>query len=206
MKENINTKEHWDQRYSGMGVNLPCPEVWKHLLQSFYWSDLQDDGHNKILDVGCGVGLGLRLINLLYPHKKLYGVDISERAIDRLKRDLPNAILKCEQVPPLSFSDNFFDTVICTEVLEHLEKPQDLLKEIARVLKDNGDFLVTVPNDCLGDHPEHLHQWEERDFIAFLEEHGFFPVDVKIFPLNSSTEILFVKALRKRPPSAREVI
>lgn len=46
----------------------------------------------------------------------------------------------------LPFRDDAFDLVICTEVLEHLLWPHRLLAEIARVLKPDGQALISVPN------------------------------------------------------------
>ena len=44
----------------------------------------------------------------------------------------------------LPFKDNVFDTIISTEVLEHLENPQIFVNEIYRVLKHNGAFFLTT--------------------------------------------------------------
>lgn len=46
----------------------------------------------------------------------------------------------------LPFATKSFDTIICTEVLEHLLWPQQLLKECNRVLIDRGKVLISVPN------------------------------------------------------------
>ncbi|MEM0385482.1 MAG: class I SAM-dependent methyltransferase [Nitrososphaeria archaeon] len=46
----------------------------------------------------------------------------------------------------LPFKDQSFSEIICTEVLEHLESPIKALKEMRRVLKNNGVIVVTVPN------------------------------------------------------------
>jgi SAM-dependent methyltransferase len=46
----------------------------------------------------------------------------------------------------LPFSEEVFDLVICTEVLEHLLWPHELLKEAHRVLSSNGKILLSVPN------------------------------------------------------------
>lgn len=44
----------------------------------------------------------------------------------------------------LPFEDNVFDTIVSTEVLEHLEKPQIFVNEIHRILKPNGTFFLTT--------------------------------------------------------------
>lgn len=46
----------------------------------------------------------------------------------------------------LPFDDASFDLVICTEVLEHMLWPQNLLREMVRVLRPNGSLIASVPN------------------------------------------------------------
>ena len=46
----------------------------------------------------------------------------------------------------LPYSDNSFDAVVSLEVIEHLENPRHLIREIARILKVNGRCLITTPN------------------------------------------------------------
>jgi SAM-dependent methyltransferase len=47
---------------------------------------------------------------------------------------------------PLPFADGVFDTVVCSEILEHILSPDQLLREILRVLKPGGRVILTVPN------------------------------------------------------------
>jgi len=46
----------------------------------------------------------------------------------------------------LGFRDSLFDRIVCFEVLEHLESPIKALKEFKRVLKENGEIIISVPN------------------------------------------------------------
>lgn len=63
----------------------------------------------------------------------------------------------CEQLP---FADGSFDAVVCTEVLEHLPRPGECLREIRRVLKDGGVAYISVPQSW----PLH---YEPRDYWRF---------------------------------------
>jgi len=60
----------------------------------------------------------------------------------------------------LPFGDFAVDTVLCTEVLEHLEEPELALKEFARVLRPGGTILITAPFIW------HIHE-EPRDFFRY---------------------------------------
>jgi len=58
--------------------------------------------------------------------------------------------------------DNYFDTALCTAVLEHLEETSDVTKETHRVLKAGGYAIYTVPFFW------HLHE-EPRDFYRYTK-------------------------------------
>ena len=93
-----------------------------------------------LLDVPAGEGaLAARLIDAgfevrccdLYPEIfRLDGVDIDQGNLDA---ELP-------------FIDDSFDYVTCLEGLEHIENPQQAMREFARVLKSGGHLIVSVPN------------------------------------------------------------
>ena len=63
----------------------------------------------------------------------------------------------------LPFNDNNFDTIISTQVLEHVEKPWIMVKEIHRVLKKNGICVLTAPFLC----PYHA---DPNDYFRYTTE------------------------------------
>jgi methionine biosynthesis protein MetW len=97
---------------------------------------------NMILDVGCGNGYQMEPFTEV---NMVYGLDISEANIDKaLSRGIKAILHDIEE--PFPFEDDFFDIVVCSEVLEHLFFPEKVLQECYRVLKAEGYFIVTVPN------------------------------------------------------------
>ncbi len=95
----------------------------------------------KILDLGCGEGSRLSMIA-----KKGYGVDISQVAIRRAKRYGRSYKFIKMDLAKLKFPDEMFDLIYSAYVLEHLEKPETMLKEAVRVLKKNGSLILLAPN------------------------------------------------------------
>ncbi len=98
----------------------------------------------KVLDIGCAYGI---MLQKFPKHFEKYGIDISQFAIEKAKQRLPDATLKVtgaeEKFP---FQDNFFDIIICNDVIEHIEKPDLLLKNIHQVLKPGGILYINTPN------------------------------------------------------------
>lgn len=103
---------------------------------------------DRILDVGCGEGYILNRI------KKgiLFGLDISDTALSSAKEKLKNKsniyLLK-NNVQNTPFKDNSFDKILCTELLEHVISPENVVSEIARVSKKDAIIVITIPNEGL---------------------------------------------------------
>lgn len=79
----------------------------------------------------------------------LHSCDINERdvaAARALNRDLDNVEYRVEDGQALSYPDEWFDTVVCLEVIEHVADPQALLGEIRRVLRPGGRLVLTCPS------------------------------------------------------------
>jgi len=95
-----------------------------------------------ILDAGCGSGAILEFLG----HKKVTGVDIGRGFIQFCSLKYPHAKFYEANLEKLPFEDNSFDTVICSEVIEHLEHPEKAIREFRRVLRSNGELILTTPN------------------------------------------------------------
>ena len=77
--------------------------------------------------------------------------------------ELPNVEFRQAEVPPLDFPKQSFDCVISFQVIEHIQRDGDFVREIARVLRPGGRFIVTTPNA-----PMSLtrNPWHVREYTA----------------------------------------
>jgi len=87
----------------------------------------------KILDVGCA---DKPYEKWLKDKKEYIGIDITAG---------PKVDFVISHLKPWPFQDDYFDSVICTQVLEHVDNLDKVLGEITRVLKPGGLCIVTVP-------------------------------------------------------------
>ena len=98
------------------------------------------------LDLGCGTGEMLKLILQEDTHKELCVIDLSEKMLAVAKSKLPEQVkLILGDSESLPFSDNAFDVVYCNDSFHHYPAPQNVLREVYRVLKPGGTFLM---GDC----------------------------------------------------------
>ena len=92
-----------------------------------------------LLDVGCGMG---RLLERL-PDYQRYGMDISAPYLSyAVKVGAEVCLAKVEDMP---YRDGFFDTVVCTDVLEHVIDLNAAILQLFRVVKHGGHLVLRVP-------------------------------------------------------------
>ena len=120
----------------------------------------------KILDVGCGK----KIYRNIFPENEYLGIDVkvSGRKNEEKYADM---YFDGENIP---FEDNYFDFIICTEVLEHCTNPSKLISEIYRVLKAKGRALITVPF-IWGEHeiPYDFRRYTSYGFKKDIKKVGF---------------------------------
>lgn len=100
----------------------------------------------KVLDIGCGNGnISLYLGSLGF---HVHGVDISKKAIEKARslntyKHVQFDVLSAEEIRE---DYGKYEAIICSEVLEHLHRPSDLLDVLYDILTPEGTLIVTVPN------------------------------------------------------------
>ena len=95
---------------------------------------LSPQKNDIICDLGCGDGnLSKDIVKKV---KEVHGVDISPTRVKRAQKKGIKAI--CSDACFTPFESDFFDKVICTEVIEHIMEPKKLIREINRILKEGG--------------------------------------------------------------------
>jgi ubiquinone/menaquinone biosynthesis C-methylase UbiE len=98
----------------------------------------------RVLDVACGTGQWLLAVHDAGCHTA--GIDISSKAIEICKINLPDGEFYTGQAETLPFEDKRFNLVSCLGALEHFLDPSHALKEMVRTATDDAYFLLLVPN------------------------------------------------------------
>ena len=158
--------------------------VQRWLINRFYNATIEmmaKTNGNPLLDVGCGEGLSIQNISRKKQEFRTYGMDLSFLAVQLAKKLHNQSMFIQGNVINLPFKDESFQLVICLEVLEHLEKPEQGLRELSRV---SGSYiLISVPNEPYfqianlirgknisrwGNDIGHLQHWSAKRFIKFI--------------------------------------
>jgi len=130
-----------------------------------------------VLEVACGVGLGLPYISRRARH--VVGGDIDEKNF-RLAWEInqgQDRVAPCRfDAQSLPFADRCFDTVILFEALYYLPNPEEVVREVRLVLRAGGVLLIcTVNKDWGGFNPSpcSVHGFSAAESVRLLEDTGF---------------------------------
>ena len=101
----------------------------------------------RVLDVGCSIGSLGRRIKGVY-NATVFGIEIDNEMAKIAKKYLDKVIIS--DVEKINFDKYFkpkyFDCIIFADVLEHLKDPWSVLKNIKKILKDDGFVIASIPN------------------------------------------------------------
>ncbi len=134
-----------------------------------------------VLDAACGVGYGTAY--LAETARWVVGVDLDPGAVDYARRRYggENVEFRQENVLELDLSDATFDVVCSFETIEHVDEPERFAREVARLLRPEGLFVVSTPRANRTTHdpenPHHRVEFSQLDFEALLRR-SFAQVDL----------------------------
>lgn len=101
----------------------------------------------SLLDVGCGEGeLLLHILSQRPDLKTVTGMDVSLTAVLAAKKRLPDGVFCAGDANALPFAPESFDIVTCLNLLEHVESPVRLLREVYRALRPGGHVILSTPS------------------------------------------------------------
>jgi SAM-dependent methyltransferase len=201
-----------NRRGKSVGVRLvkltgkrPYPIHPKHLVEQAWhdWYLPYLDRGDFVLDVGCSNGA--HLVRAAAACRSIVGFDYDLRQLAIAGRSIREQALARARVfawditRPFPFPDRTFEKALFLDVIEHLLPRVDVLREIHRVLKDDGRLLVSGPNResswrrtlraaglfAYSD-PDHKVEYTREEFLAELAAAGFEP-DGAVMPVVLDT-------------------
>lgn len=132
----------------------------------------------KLFEVGCGEG------ELLVRLGRVLGGDTSPLVLKEARRRHPHLVVSAQSAYALALRDRSVDLLVACEVLEHLERPEEALCEMRRVLRRRA--ILSVPREPiwrllnlarrkyvreLGNTPGHVQHYSRASFLKLVEKH-----------------------------------
>jgi SAM-dependent methyltransferase len=182
-----------DPKEIGIGSRLIAD-----LTAQLYHENLQRHAKGRLLDLACG--------NV--PFFLAYRDYISDNiCVDWTSTLHKNNYLdfECDLTKPLPFKDEEFDTIILSDVLEHIPQPETLWKEMFRILSVDGKIIMNVPfYYCLHEQPHDYYRYTEFALRRFVENSGLKVIQLE--PVGGAPEIMadiFAKNILRVPKIGR---
>ncbi|TAN32296.1 class I SAM-dependent methyltransferase [bacterium] len=122
----------------------PKPWYLNGLKLRYLLADLRGV-HGSVLDVGCGAGSVAKAVKRERPDLRVLGCDLSRSALSVASESPDGVDFRLATAERLPFDDGEFDFVWIFDVLEHVEAPEPVLREVARVLRPGGGFHIVLP-------------------------------------------------------------
>lgn len=129
--------------YVGKWMNALNKEMYQMIYEHLNFKDA-----HQILEIGIGNGLFLRNISSKHPNIQFSGIDISKTMIRHAKRmnkrfiQINRVIIKYGNANSIPFPNDSFDSIYSANTIYFWTDPEQILKEVSRVLKPNGQFLL----------------------------------------------------------------
>ncbi|MBE5953115.1 MAG: glycosyltransferase [Lachnospiraceae bacterium] len=172
MKENVNEIFTGERFVPGVEDDEITIEHYQR-----YESIVEIVRDKVVVDAACGEGYGTSILGKTA--KSVVGIDISEEAVERAKREYETDNVKYQvgDISKLDLEDSSIDVFVSFETIEHVNKElqKKFVSEVSRVLKDDGVFVISSPNkaiysDFFGYNNEfHVCEMYKDEFVELLQ-------------------------------------
>jgi SAM-dependent methyltransferase len=190
MPQSADLKAAYESAYSNGGLyqqhldEVPGLQATGASDQGFYRNRIflkryKPEPGDRLLEIGCGVGAFLVAARSLGWSPE--GIDVSGPALRHAAAN--NFPVQCGSLEDFNFPARTFKAVVAWEVLEHLPNPMAALQKIRNILRPEGVFVCSVPNESrfvprfgtgpAGLPPIHLNYWTPESFKRFARINGF---------------------------------
>lgn len=200
-------------------LHLDIPLFFRFVAPFFsmikYRNSIRFIPDGRALDIGCGNGKFMVVMNSI--GWQFEGVELSLNAV-KACRSVGLKVFHGD-LKTAAYENNYFDLITARQLIEHIPDPNNLLREIVRILKKKGRLVMETPNSkALGrkwfgtrwyadDVPRHLVLFHTANLNRLAEQHGLRLVDTRMF---TSPKIIlnswdYLRDNRKTPSKKRKL-
>jgi predicted TPR repeat methyltransferase len=162
--------------------------------------------NKKLLDVGCGAGLGLEYLSLIV--KKVNGIDYEKSNIKiakEINKNIKNIHLEQMDAHKTRFKNNYFEVLSAMQVVQYLNI-ELFFKEVKRILCKKGVLVFSIPNierkDGFKKSKYSVKYHTTKEYLEMLKKNGFEAKAYGIFPIQGNANNQTIKTLILRTINA----
>jgi O-antigen biosynthesis protein len=145
-------------------ANDPTSELWGEHRSRYRFAARFVSGQ-RVLDMACGAGLGLSILEAARAWP--VGVDYDAHALSEVRATMDSTHLICADAARLPFPNASVDAVVSFETIEHVPDAGAMVAELRRVLKPGGQLVLSTPNKAFGPPERHTaNKFHIREFTA----------------------------------------
>ena len=137
--------EHKQKLYIGAARDASLPKTMEIVLGKL--RRMGAFSGERLLDVGCGSGVFTRELGRNF--REVHGIDVQEGCLEQFRatvKDDDRFVISNMSASDMAFPDDYFETIVTIETLEHIPDLRGAARGIVRVLRRGGELLITVPN------------------------------------------------------------
>jgi SAM-dependent methyltransferase len=151
------------------------------IIAEYYGNNIPKYAKGKLLDLGCGQAP-------LYEAYKPFVESITCVDWEKSPHNINHIDITCDLSKPLPISDMQYDTIILSDVLEHIPEPKSLISELFRVMNPEGILFINVPfYYCIHEAPNDYYRYTKYALQRFLTENNFHILEIT--PIGGSIEV-----------------
>ncbi len=162
-------------------------EDWRGILINRFYSKLKEG--TKVLDLGTGFLSNLEiLVDTVIFKATVWTVDINKEPLNKAIKNYAKYV-KLGRLKPvqasaeeLPFEDNFFDLVVSTLLMHHIENIPKALREMYRVLKEGGTLIIVdwdVSGQVFTPHSKEQLEASKKEVLSYIGKLGLKEYDVE---------------------------
>jgi len=186
MAEEDSAKIMKDEEYSKKLIRMYEKKEVKDYFEDFF--KFSDVSNRCVLDAGCGIGYASK--RLKDKDNRVLSFDTNVQSINYAKETIKIPYPLLASVNNVPFKDKVFDNIYFLDVLEHLHDPLGALRELYRVLKDEGELILITPNGLIRKLLDiilrkdivditHIKEFTLKELKALIAKAGFTTIDIK---------------------------
>ena len=125
-------------------IDITPDRLQNKIAIEFIEQHISKDKKLKLLDVGSADNI----IKYHLPENiEYYSLDLPKKEQDEELREYEHEFILDLDKEKVPVKDNFFDIIICLDVIEHTTYPEKVLEEFKRITKKDGIFIISIPNE-----------------------------------------------------------